>query len=104
VCRSADDYFQRRVAVKLEAEGLIGSQAWSLLSSYGRVMSGPHSGSYVSGVPFAVQLDLVHRLTSGETVPVHLMHRHRSGAESSWLRWSPGTGFVMMFRDREEKA
>jgi hypothetical protein len=104
VGRSTDDYFQRRLEVKLEAERLIGKQGWPLLSRYGRIMKGSHSGSYVSGVPFAVQLNLVHRLSRGETVPVHLMHRHRAGDDSSWLRWSQGDGFVMVFQDREEKG
>jgi hypothetical protein len=102
---SAFNEFQRYIEVRLEAEGLIGKRAWALLSSYGRLMGGPHTGLYVSGVPFVVQLDIVRRLVRGEAVPVHLMHRHRSGHyESSWLRWSQGVGFVMLFRDREEKA
>lgn len=102
---TADKDLQRRIEVRLEAEGLIGKRAWALLSSYGRLMDGPHSGQYVSGVPYAVQLDLVHRLSRGETVSVHLMHRHVSGTyESSELRWSLDGGFVMAFRDREEKA
>lgn len=97
--------FLRQIEVGREAEGLIGVRAWALLCSYGRLMDGPHSGSYVSGVPFAVQLDLVHRLTRGETVSVHLMHRHVSGNyESSSLRWLQKGDLVMVFHDREEKA
>jgi hypothetical protein len=100
-----DNYFQRHMEVRREAEGLIGKRAWALLSSYGRLMGGRHSGLYVSGVPFAVQLDLVHRLSRGETVSVHLMHRHVSGNyESSMLRWSQSDGLVMAFEDRDEKA
>lgn len=96
---------RRQIEVRQEAESLIGERAWALLSCYGRLMDGPHAGSYVSGVPFALQLDLVHRLTRGETVCVHLMHRHQSGHyEASSLRWSPGAGLVMGFRDREEEA
>jgi hypothetical protein len=102
---STGNFFQRHIEVRLEAEKLIGKRAWALLSSYGRLMGGPHTGMYVSGVPFAVQLDLVHRLTRGETVSVHLMHRHVSGTyESSALRWSQAGGLVMVFRDREENA
>jgi hypothetical protein len=87
-----------------EGERMLGRAAWRLLCGYGRFMNGPHSGSYVSGVPFAVQRDVVARLVRGETVDVHLMHRHRSGHyESSSLRWSPA-GLVMVFADREVDA
>ena len=102
---SASNEFQRHIEVRLEAEGLIGKRACALLCSYGRLMGGPHTGLYVSGVPFAVQLDLVQRLKRGETVSVHLMHRHVSGNyESSALRWSQSSGLVMVFRDRDEEA
>lgn len=100
-----DNYFQRHMEVCREAERLIGKRAWALLSSYGRLMGGPYSGRYVSGVPFAVQLEIVRQLSCGETVPIHLMHRHVSGNyESSWLRWSRGGGLVMVYRDRNEDA
>jgi hypothetical protein len=102
---SPDNYFHRRLEIKLEAEGLIGEQAWFLLSSYGRLVDGPHTGMYVSGIPYAVQLDLVQRLVRGETVSVHLMHRHVSGNyEPSSLRWSQARSLVMVFPDREAKA
>lgn len=97
--------FGQRLLVTRLAKRLLGRRSWSLLSCYGRLMTGPHSGSYVSGVPFALQRELIHRLASGETVPVHLMHKHVSGSsESSSLRWSRDGGFVMVFPDREEKA
>lgn len=35
----------------VEAEELLGANGWSLLRSYGRLMSGPYSGSYVSALP-----------------------------------------------------
>jgi len=90
--------------VRREAERTIGERAWFLLSCYGKVMAGPDSGTYVSGLACAEQLDLVHRLQSGETVPVHLMHRHRSGNyEASALRWTP-ISLVMVFSDREVLA
>lgn len=102
---SPDNYLLRRIEVGLEVGGLIGKQAWSLLSSYGRIVNGTYSGSYVSGVPFAEQLNIARRLVRGETVPVHLMHRHRSGDSGlSWLRWSQTGGLVMVFSDREKKA
>lgn len=100
-----DKELQRHVEVGRKAEGLLGKRAWALLCSYGRLMDGPHAGLYVSGLPYRIQLDIVQRLVHGETVAVHLMHRHRSGHyEASWLRWSQDGGLVMVFRDREVKA
>lgn len=100
-----DDDLKRYAEVRLEAERLIGRRAWAMVSFYGRLMDGAYTGRYVSGVPFAVQLDIVLRLTRGETLPVHLMHRHVSGNhESSSLRWSREGGLVMTFLDREENA
>jgi hypothetical protein len=97
--------FRQRLLLMRQAERQLGRRSWFLLSCYGRLMTGPHSGSYVSGVPFAVQRELVQQLTRGEIVPVHLMHKHVSGSsESSSLRWSPGSGFVMVFPDRQEEA
>lgn len=97
--------FRQRSLLARLAERRLGRHSWSLLSCYGRLMTGPHSGSYVSGVPFALQRELIHQLSRGETVSIHLMHRHVSGNyESSSLRWSQGGGFVMVFPDREEKA
>jgi hypothetical protein len=105
VDRSLDKNFQQLIEVRVEAEELIGHRAWTLLSRYGRMIGGQHTGLYVSGVPFAVQLDLVHRLSRGETVSVHLMHRHVSGRpEPSALRWSQSGGLVMVFENRDEKA
>ena len=94
----------RYVEVRREAERVIGERAWLLLTCYGKLMAGPRSGSYVSALAGDEQLKLVRRLQSGETVPVHLMHRHRSGNyESSSLRWTPA-GLVMVFSDREVPA
>jgi hypothetical protein len=94
----------RFLEVHLEAERLLGERSWSLLSGYGKLMDGPAAGSYVSGIASDAQLELVHRLVRGETIPVHLMHRHRSGNyEASSLRWSQ-RGLVMVFRDREVLA
>lgn len=102
---SGDNDFQRHIEVCREAEGLIGKCAWALLSRYGRLVGGRHTGFYVSGVPYAVQLDIVRQLVRGETVSVHLMHRHRSGHyEPSSLRWSLGGGLVMVYRNRTEEA
>jgi len=96
--------FPRYIAVHLEAQSLLGERSWFLLSCYGKLMDGPFAGSYVSGIASNAQLELVHRLARGETIPVHLMHRHRSGNyEASSLRWSQ-SGLVMVFRDREVPA
>jgi len=95
---------RRYVEVSREAEGLIGERAWVLLSSYGKLMDGADAGLYVSGIALDSQLELVRLLAQGETVHVHLMHRHKSGNyEASSLRWSQGE-LVMVFRDREVKA
>lgn len=94
----------RYIEVRREAERAIGERAWMLLTCYGKLMAGPHSGSYVSALAGEEQLELVRRLQSGETVPVHLMHRHRSeDYRTSSLRWTP-TGLVMVFSDREVPA
>jgi hypothetical protein len=69
-----------------ESEALLGPTGWALLRSYGRVMSGTYSGQYVSALPSAEVQNLLHALKRGERIPVHLMHRHRSGCyESSSL-------------------
>ena len=97
----AFNIFRLRLEVHRKAEYLIGSRSWFLLSCYGKLMDGPHAGSYVSGISFEEQLELLHRLVRGETVPVHLMHRHKSGHyEASSLRWSRGD-LWMVFCDRQ---
>lgn len=96
--------FRRHMQLRAEAERLLGDRAWFLLESYGKLMDGPRSGLYVSGLSGEEQLTLAKRLIAGETVHVHLMHRHRSGNyEASSLRWDDGT-LVMVFRDRERIA
>ena len=96
--------FLAMLDINREAEGLLGDRSWHLLSSFGRLMGGPFSGHYVSGVPFHVQREIVQRLAAGETLLIHLMHTHRSGSyESSSLRWANGS-LLMMFEDREVKA
>lgn len=97
--------FRQYLMLTRLAERRLGPRSWFLLSCYGRLMTGPYSGLYVSGLPYAAQRELIHQLTQGETVPVHLMHRHMSGTYvSSSLRWSPHCGFVMVFPECEEKA
>ena len=90
--------------LRAEAERLLGDRAWFLLESYGKLMDGPHSGLYVSGISGDEKLAIAQRLVEGKTVHVHLMHRHRSGNyEASSLRWEDGR-LVMVFRDRERVA
>lgn len=99
-----DDPFESVAEVRREAERLLGLRTWLLLSCYGRVTAGPGAGWYVGSRPFAEQLDLVHRLARGETVSVHLMHRHRLGYETeSSLRWT-SDGLVTVFCDGEALA
>lgn len=82
----------------------LGDRQWMLVWRFGRFMSGPFSGLYVSGVPTAEGRRVLQALLRGEVQPVHLMHRHRSGnyeASSLVLRDSR---LVMLFDDREELA
>jgi hypothetical protein len=91
---------------QLAAEGvsLLGRRGWGLLRSYGRVMSGTYSGLYVSALPAAEVRTLLMALKRGERIPVHLMHRHRSGCyESSRLSLTEGR-LLMHYPDRTEPA
>jgi len=100
----ASSDFARLAVLRQEAERLIGPHAWFLFSSYGKLMDGPNAGSYVSGLDLEEQLELVRCLASGQTLPVHLMHRHRSGDyEVSFLRSMQGR-LIMVFADREVPA
>lgn len=87
-----------------EGERLLGASGWSLLRSYGRVMSGPHSGSYVSALAFEEVRRLLLALQRGERIHIHLMHRHHGGNyESSELSLTDGR-LVMHYPDRSEPA
>lgn len=87
-----------------EGEALLGTTGWALLKGYGRLMSGTYSGQYVSGLPVSEVRALLQALQRGEPVPVHLMHRHRSGCyESSWLLLAGGR-LLMRYPDRTEPA
>jgi hypothetical protein len=105
---SASDAFQDATQASVDlhrhAEAVLGAKCWRLVCSYGRFMSGLHSGQYVSGVPPDAAKAVVDALVRGEQVEVHLMHKHRSGNyESSALRLCNGR-LVMVFDDREERA
>jgi hypothetical protein len=86
------------------AEHLLGPGAWSLLRTFGRVMSGQYSGLCVSGLPVVVARDIVDALVRGELVDVHLMRRHVSGDYESSQTAFDGTRLVMRFDDRSEPA
>ena len=86
------------------AISVLGERGWALVCGYGRLMSGPYGGSYVSALPTADTAVLLDALAGGEEINVHLMHRHVSGnSESSRLRLVDGR-LVMRFPDREELA
>lgn len=86
------------------AGSLIGARNWSLLRSYGKLMSGPHSGSYVSGIPFELARQLVVAIAEGKEVHVHLMHRHRSGNYEASRTRMVDRRLEMVFKDRVEPA
>ena len=86
------------------ARVVLGNRNWRLAFSYGRVMSGPHAGLYVSGIPMPAVQAFIEALLRGEEIPVHLMHRYVSGNyESSRLRFD-GIRLWMHFADRTELA
>ena len=86
------------------AAAALGHRNWRRICSHGRVMSGPHSGQYVSGIPVPAAQALIQALLRGEAIPVHLMHRRRSGNyETSRLRLVNGQ-LLMVFSDRTELA
>lgn len=87
-----------------EGEALLGPTAWYLLRSYGKLMSGPYSGLYISALPVADVRALLESLRHGGRIAVHLMHRHRSGRhESSCLSLANGR-LWMHYPDRTEAA
>jgi hypothetical protein len=92
--------------VAAHGETLLGRYQWSLLCSFGKCMAGPpYGGQYVSGMPPSEVHKLLHSLEAGETVRIHLMHRHQSGDyESSSLRLGPRRELVMVYPDREIPA
>ena len=94
-----------RVELTRYGQEQLGVREWGLLHSYGKLMTGePFGGLYVSGVPCVMGRAFVDALVRGETIAVHLMHKHRSGHyEASSLRLQDGR-LVMVFDDREELA
>ena len=87
-----------------EGQALLGPTGWNLLRRYGRLMAGTYSGQYVSALPGAEVRALLQALQRGEQIPVHLMHRHRSGDyHSSWLSLADSC-LLMHYSDRTEPA
>lgn len=87
-----------------EAEALLGERGWVLLRSFGRMMSGPYSGRYVSALAPDEVRALLAALQRGARIPVHLMHRHQSGNyEASTLSLADGC-LMMHYPDRSEAA
>lgn len=98
------DFARERHHLTKDAEALLGPSGWGLLKTYGRVMTGRFSGRYVSALPSPEVRALLKALQRGETIQVHLMHRHRSGCyESSRLSLTQGR-LMMHYRDRSEPA
>jgi hypothetical protein len=93
-----------RLELHRHGERVLGERSWFLFSTYGRVMSGPHSGQYVSGLPDFDVRALLDALVAGYAVDVHLMHRHKSGNYESSLVHIVAGALVMTFPDREEFA
>lgn len=86
------------------ALSVLDDRGWALLTSYGKVMHGRHSGHYVSALPLSETRSLIAALARGDELAIHLMHRHRSGNyESSALRLVAGR-LVMRYPDRDENA
>ncbi|RCW71798.1 hypothetical protein DES41_104618 [Pseudorhodoferax soli] len=87
-----------------EGERLLGVRGWMLLTCEGKLIGGPYFGSYVSSRPSAEQVAYAHALLEGETLSIHLMHRHLGGKRHvSSLRWR-AEGLVMVYSDRQELA
>jgi len=101
---NADDF---QAELELGRYGLeqLGERQWALLKWKGKLFTGPpYGGLYVSGIPTEMARAFIDVLIAGQTIPVHLMHKHRSGNyEVSSLRMDGGR-FVMVFEDREEFA
>lgn len=96
-----------RQGLEEHATRVLDERGWRLLRSYGKVMEpGEWSGRYFSAIPSSNAHAYIDALASGNSIPVHLMHRHRSGNyEASRTRWDRSRGvLVMVFDDREVVA
>jgi len=90
--------------LKQEGEALLGPAGWRLLRGYGKLTEGPYAGQYVSALSVEEIRALLKALQGGARIPVHLMHRHRSGySETSGLSLHDGR-LLMHYADRTEGA
>ena len=93
-----------RVRLQQYSERTLGARSWWLLSMYGRVTAGPHTGHYVSGMPSGEVRNVVDLLAQGALLHIHLMHTHRSGNyRLSKLRFD-GVQLWMVYDDKEVLA
>lgn len=93
-----------RQSLEEHATRLLDERAWRLLCSFGKVMEpGEDSGRYFSALTPSMARAYVDALAAGHSIPVHLMHRHRSGNyQVSRTRWNRSrSALVMVFKDRE---
>jgi hypothetical protein len=60
--KDLDVWLAARLELDRYATGVLGERGWSLLQSYGRLMSGARSGSYVSALDMAAAKELVQAL------------------------------------------
>lgn len=86
-------------------ERVLGERGWFLFKCYGKMMSGPHSGRYVSALPPSDVHALLDALAAQQRIPVHLMHRHRPGDHpGSYTRLGTDGRLIMGFDDCEVDA
>lgn len=90
-----------RHLLRIRGEAVLGARNWRLFYRYGRVMHGPFSGQYVSGIPSASVHQLLDALFRGERIAVHLMHNHMSGNYESSALVLINSELVMKFTDRK---
>lgn len=86
------------------ASEALGERNWRLVYQHGRVMSGPHSGFYTSGIPMSAVQAFMDALLRGDEIPMPLVHRHVSGNYESSRLLFDGKRLGMRFDDRTELA
>lgn len=69
------DPFSKLRALQRDAVVALGDTNWRLLWRYGKVVSGPDSGRYVSSLTFDATRRLVEDLARGAEISVCLMNR-----------------------------
>ena len=86
------------------AEQILGARGWAVLYAYGRLMSGPRSGIYLSALPLEEIGLTIDRLADGCELDIHLMHRYRSDHQEASRLLLIGGKLFMRYRDRDEPA